>query len=240
MRHFKQVFSEVIDFEVIDAPFECPAEPPRELQRFLAEDRTHFRSWLKFSEWNQEVGLSPDVVYGLEEVVDYLVGVLRTQGQFDGVLAFSQGGIIFRHFYRITQEIEPEAFARPDNQTKQVFQMPRFLMSCSSPVFDMRFRYKGELYTQRRTQQFNFPSLHMHGTQDEFKKNLVSHTLFTEDSNPQVIEFEAGHRFPRELSKDGFLKLKNFVREQFIAKNGNDDEFECEYNDYNFQVRIAK
>ena len=89
MRHFKQVFNEVIDFEVIDAPFECPVEPPRELQRFLAEDRTHFMSWLKFSEWNQEAGLSPDIVYGLEEVVEYLVSVLKTHGPFDGVLAFS-------------------------------------------------------------------------------------------------------------------------------------------------------
>lgn len=53
MRHFKQVFSEVMDFEVIDAPFECPEEAPSDLRRFLAEDRTHFRSWFKFSSWNE-------------------------------------------------------------------------------------------------------------------------------------------------------------------------------------------
>ena len=108
MRHFRQVFSEVIDFVVIDAPFETPDEPPRELRKFLEPSgRTRFRSWLKFASWDSETNHSPDVVYGLEEVVEYLVEVMKTQGPFDGVLAFSQGGIIFRHFVRITQEIEP-------------------------------------------------------------------------------------------------------------------------------------
>ena len=86
--------------------------------------------------------------------------------------------------------------------------MPKFIITCASPVFDMRFRYKGELYTQRRTPQFNFPSIHMHGTQDHYKKNLVTHTLFTEESNPQEILFDAGHRFPRELDNESFNKLK--------------------------------
>jgi len=102
MRHFRQVFNEVIDFVIIDAPFECPDEPLRELQRFLAEGRTHFRSWLKFPTWEKGLGLSPDVVYGLEDAVQYLVEKMKTEGPFDGMMSFSQGGIILRHFHRIT------------------------------------------------------------------------------------------------------------------------------------------
>ena len=165
---------------------------------------------------------------------------MKTQGPFDGVLAFSQGGIIFRHFLRITQEIDPEAFVSPVDSTKQVFQMPKFFMNVASPVFDMRFSYKGELFTQRTTVQFNFPSIHLHGTQDEFKANLTTHTLFDPASNPQVIDFDEGHKFPRQLTNESFDKLKAFVKARYVDKNGNDNEYDVEYSEYNFQVRIAE
>lgn len=65
---------------MIDAPFECPEEAPRELQRFLKDGRTNFRSWLKFPNWQQDggVALAPDVVFGLEEVVEYLADIMKT------------------------------------------------------------------------------------------------------------------------------------------------------------------
>lgn len=78
MRHFRQVFNEVMEFVVVDAPLECPDEPPKELKRFLRPGRTHFRSWLKFSSWEPELELSPEVVYGLEEVVSFLADVCKT------------------------------------------------------------------------------------------------------------------------------------------------------------------
>ena len=113
MRHFRQVFHEVMDFTIINAPFECEDAPPRPLQKkFLpyGDKSARFKSWLKFHSWlpsDEQKFESPDVVFGHEESVDYLVDVLKSQGPFDGVLCFSQGGIIFRHFHRITQEIDP-------------------------------------------------------------------------------------------------------------------------------------
>lgn len=89
MRHLRQVFSEVMDFVDIDAPFECPEKPPAELQRFLKNGRTKLRSWLKFASWDEKQRLSPNVVFGLEEVVEYLAEVMKTQGPFDGVICFS-------------------------------------------------------------------------------------------------------------------------------------------------------
>mmetsp|Transcript_27560 Transcript_27560/g.36829 ORF Transcript_27560/g.36829 Transcript_27560/m.36829 type:complete len:154 (-) Transcript_27560:366-827(-) len=152
MRHFKQVFNEVMDFVVVDAPLECPSDPPRELKRFLTSSgRSHFRSWLKFAQWTPELNLDPDTVYGLEEVVAFLVDVLKSQGPFDGVLCFSQGGIIYRHFHRITQEIDRASFQSRADPRRQVFEMPKFMISVGSPVFDMQFCYKGELYRQRMT-----------------------------------------------------------------------------------------
>ena len=93
MRHFRQVFSEVMDFVVIDAPFPCADPPMKELKRFLEHPNQTFRSWLVFYQdlaAAEQAVSSPDIVSGLEEVVDYLVKVLNgPDGPFDGVLCFS-------------------------------------------------------------------------------------------------------------------------------------------------------
>jgi len=52
MRHFRLVFGEVIDFEIIDAPFECQEPPIEATKRFLTgHSRNKFKSWLKFHSW---------------------------------------------------------------------------------------------------------------------------------------------------------------------------------------------
>jgi len=61
--------------------------------------------------------------------------------------------------------------------------------------------------------QFDFPSIHLIGTQDKFINDLTTHTLFWASSNPQVVEYDAGHRFPRELPEEGFAVLKKFLRD---------------------------
>ena len=112
MRHFRQVFNEVMEFTVVDAPFDCPEEPPKELKRFLPPvEGARLKSWFQFHSWRTEAeqrSSSPDCVFGLEQVVAFIIDVLKNQGPFDGVLCFSQGGIMFRHFYTITKELYPE------------------------------------------------------------------------------------------------------------------------------------
>ena len=83
------VFGEVIEFVIVDAPFECIEECPKALRRFLAPGRDKMYSWLKFSNWQTGTSDAPDVVTGMEEVTDYLIDILKTEGPFDGVLAFS-------------------------------------------------------------------------------------------------------------------------------------------------------
>ena len=43
MRHFKQIFSEVMEFVLIDAPFKCQDEPMRETKKFLDTPSSHFK-----------------------------------------------------------------------------------------------------------------------------------------------------------------------------------------------------
>jgi hypothetical protein len=69
MRHFRQVFHEVMEFTVVDAPFESNEEPPKELKRFLQNPDAKFKSWLIFPKKRDSEQTSPDCVYGLEDVV---------------------------------------------------------------------------------------------------------------------------------------------------------------------------
>ena len=56
---------------------------------------------------------------------------------------------MYRHFHRITQEIDPDAFKHTVDRSKQVLKLPKFMMTVASPVFPMKFRYKNEFYSQR-------------------------------------------------------------------------------------------
>jgi hypothetical protein len=83
-----------MEFVVVDAPFKCMDEPPKELRRFMPQNQENcrFRSWFLFPTWGESdraQNLSPECVYGLEEVSNFLADFLEKQGPFDGVLAFS-------------------------------------------------------------------------------------------------------------------------------------------------------
>jgi hypothetical protein len=141
-------------------------------------------------------------VYGLEKTVERLTEFFRDEGPFDGVIAFSQGGIAYRHFHRITQEIDP-----------QTVQLPHFLITVASPVFPMAFQYKEEQYAQRFTPQFSFPSIHLYGTKDEYGiKNQRIQELFTAESSPKLLMYEDGHRWPRAIGDAEYATLSEFVR----------------------------
>ena len=118
--------------------------------------------------------------------------------------------------------------------------MPKFMITVASPVFDMQFKYKNQFYRQPFTPQFNFPAIHLHGSEDEYKDNLVIHTLFQpSENNSKVIPYESGHTFPRQLTNDGFAELKQFVKQQYEVKNGSDDQFDVDYDEFNFNLRYA-
>lgn len=88
--------------------------------------------------------------------------------------------------------------------------------------------------------QFSFPSLHMCGTRDQYNERLLCHTLFTEESKPKLIEFDEGHKFPRAISESDYELLKDFVRDQFLTKNSDENGFDVDTPSYNFDVRFDK
>lgn len=144
IRHLKQIYEPVMDFVIIDGPFECIADPPQELARFMKAPDSKFRSWLTFKDFKGDsMKESPEVIQGLDTIIEYFTEVMNTQGPFDGVLGFSQGGIIYRHFWRLTQVIDPEPY-------KDKITLPKFLMAVGCPVFkNTSLDYKGETHPHK-------------------------------------------------------------------------------------------
>jgi hypothetical protein len=101
-----------MDFTVIDAPFECPDEVPAFHKKFM--DGQPGRMWIKaqgYLEDEEKVKwANTESYHGVDEMLGILCNTIQEQGPFDGVLGFSQGGIAWRHFCRITNEIDPEEF----------------------------------------------------------------------------------------------------------------------------------
>ena len=123
-----------------------------------------------------------------------------------------------------------------------MFTIPKFLVSVASPVFPrMKFLYKNKEYLQAESPQFDFPSVHLHGTQDQYKEMLTCHRLFTQRSQPVLITFNEAHKFPRCIDDHFFRDLKEFVRGRFVDKNGTaagSEGFEVNYEQFNFEVRV--
>ena len=218
-----------MEFVTLEAPFECPEDPPAELHRFLKPGQTKFRGWLKFDKLldpSKQDG-SPSDISGLEECFKYIQDNMNTLGPFDGLMGFSQGGIVFRHFYRITQLIAPEDFA--------IQQMPKFVIFVASPVFkNMVLNYKGNKYAHTDEPILPMPSLHINGTKDYLYEKLTAHHLFTPESKPVVIEFEDGHRFPRKLGDAEYRQMTDFLRKQYELKNGSAEGFDVTHEHYDF------
>ena len=76
------------------------------------------------------------------------------------------------------------------------------MISVASPVFPkMKFKYKNEEYAQRCVPQFDFPSIHLQGTKDQYNADVTIEQLFKKEANPVVVVFEEGHKFPRKRKK---------------------------------------
>jgi hypothetical protein len=89
--------------------------------------KSNFKSWLNIGEWALgKRQRPPDKIFNFENTVEHIANWIKREGPFDGILAFSQGGIAYRHFHKFTQTTDPEAW-------KDVI-MPKFMISVACPV----------------------------------------------------------------------------------------------------------
>ncbi len=136
---------------------------------------------------------------------------MNEHGPFDGFLTFSQGSIMMRFLYRFIYVVDPDRYA------SRLEKFPSFHISVAGPVFDyMHVQYKGQWVEEDLS--FNYPleSVHLIGTKDFYKDNMTQPALY---KDPIVINYDDGHRFPRDLSTDEFKPLKEFINLKYQTKN---------------------
>ena len=78
------------------------------------------------------------------------------------------------------------------------------------------------------THQFDFPSLHIVGSKDEFiKPGQTVDKLFTPESQPKLVSHDEGHKFPKALEDEEFQVLKKFILDEYTKRFGSADGFNC-------------
>ena len=149
-------------FTLIESDLLAPEEPLKALkERF----KPPYKTWLNLHEWR--TGKAEDkyekMAPGLFKSEDLqwkkLQDTLIEQGPFDGVLAFSQGAIFYRHVHRLLLNINPIL--------KRVY-LPPFMISFSGCFFphqcieDNGVKYPPQGYKTR------IDILHIYGKQDPY------------------------------------------------------------------------
>ena len=83
---------------------------------------------------------------------------MKEHGPFDGVVTFSQGGILLRHMYRTIFLIDPDTYR------EVLSNFPKFIIAFGGPLFQWQsFQYKGVWYKEDGS-LIGVDSCHMYGT----------------------------------------------------------------------------
>ena len=75
----------------------------------------------------------------------------------------------------------------------------------------MHVDYKGSWVEEDLTFKYPIESVHLVGTKDFYKDYMTQPALY---NDPIVINYEDGHRFPRDLSTEEFKPLKDFLEKK--------------------------
>ncbi|KAF0682752.1 Aste57867_25155 [Aphanomyces stellatus] len=189
------------EFVFVDGPYEVPYEPTSDehIQRMSemseAESEELKQSVAQFAWWNFERKPDSDSYsyIGIEHALDYLDNIVRTQGPFDGVFGFSQGGICAA--YMLARQ------AQGDTR----FNFSFGVFSAAALMTDSK--YKIEVDTP-----LSMPSLHIMGEQDELISIEKSRLLAAQFTNPTLLPHPGGHYIPTQ--KEPRTVWKTFFEEQ--------------------------
>ena len=143
---------------------------------------------------------------GYRESAAYIVNYINTNGPFDGILGFSQGGLIARFIAKSKEKILEHY--RPNT-------LPSFLILFSSGLMRVPI---AELFTN-----YNMPILHIYGTNDKITPDYNS--SINVEGVKSVIKHDKGHSIPR-LANGEMETFIEFIKQQYMAKFGVEMKFD--------------
>ncbi|RHY27020.1 hypothetical protein DYB32_008912 [Aphanomyces invadans] len=154
----------------------------------------------QFAWWEFERQTESDAYsyVGVDDTLSYLEGIIRTQGPFDGVFGFSQGGMCAAYMLSRQQQ----------GDTRFQFKFGVFCASAlmSDPAFNLSL-----------DSPLRLPSLHILGEQDDLISVEKSQALAAQFDNPVLLTHPGGHYIPTQ--KDPRTIWKTFFEEQAAASS---------------------
>ncbi|KAI8319076.1 hypothetical protein GQ54DRAFT_299621 [Martensiomyces pterosporus] len=152
--------------------------------------------------WYIRKSADPEIVDGLDNSIAYLEAVLEEQGPFDGVLGFSQGGLMAAVMCSLLEH-------RYEGLSKKCTHPP-FKFAIVSSGYKLKDKRWAHLYSK----PIHTPSLHMYGVLDSMIRISSSMALQEGFVQPASYSFVGGHYVPK--SRQSLRTVSEFIS-QFAA-----------------------
>ncbi|KAJ2555796.1 hypothetical protein EV175_002188 [Coemansia sp. RSA 1933] len=148
-----------------------------------------------FKGWYYLKSVDPEVTVGVDTSIAYLDGVLEKQGPFDGILGFSQGGLIAAVMCSVLEHRQSS-----DSIGHPPF---RFAIICSG------YMLKDAEWQHLYEKPLSTPSLHLYGVLDpmiRFSRSMKLQRVFV---NPKSTCSDGAHFIPK--SQESILTVSQFI-----------------------------
>ncbi|KAJ2525091.1 Family of serine hydrolases 3 [Coemansia sp. RSA 2049] len=158
--------------------------------------------------WYSLTNADPEITAGVDTSIEYLDKVMESQGPFDGILGFSQGGLMAVVMCAVLERRKAVANnASPDQPERSSHPLFRFAIICSGyKLQDAKWQ---DLYDA--TRPLATRSLHLYGVLDpmiRFSKSMELQKCF---ANPESLCFEGAHFIPK--THDVILAISQFIKQ---------------------------
>ncbi|KAH7440712.1 hypothetical protein KP509_03G007300 [Ceratopteris richardii] len=181
IRRWDPSILELLDLTFIDGPF--PASGKSDVEAIFPGP---YFEWFQF---NKDYSKFTN----LEECKEFITNYMQEHGPYDGLMGFSQGGVLAAAFAGLQQK----------GLALQHHPSLRFIVLVSGTGFNNK-----ELMHECYSELVDCPSVHIIGDQDHLK--TVNEELVQKFKDPQLIRHHGKHTVPR-LGEDQTKLLKEFL-----------------------------
>ncbi|KAF4318925.1 hypothetical protein BBO99_00007912 [Phytophthora kernoviae] len=180
----RRTFKSSVEFVCLDAPFEVPYEPTTEEHANTGETGENVKQ-LKWCDFKRDNETGEFLLERVEESLEYIASFVKTEGPFDGIFGFSQGG-----------SMASMIMQRQVSSTESPFAFRFAIFVSAGAIGDPK-------YTS--DQKVDLPSLHIIGETDAVVGNDRSRILMDIFVNPTLLMHPGGHYIPTNKEpKDAF------------------------------------
>jgi len=181
---FRKILKQQVEFVYVTAPHKVDPIP----EGF--EKGEVYQWWSTESNWLQATHFE-----GLETSIDFIKNVCKTQGPFDGILGFSQGGVMASILTTLQ-----------DSTQESPLHFKFAIIASAYPPHIPEFQTKLD---QKVIEKTLVPTLHIYGSNDDLVLPEHSKKLATLFPDATTLEHEGGHYLP--VTTIAKPILKNFV-----------------------------